>query len=46
MCVTNIQNKVQIKGRPKKTHVDLLEGDTGYALNEVENSIQYVKIKM
>ena len=27
------------KGRPKKTYVDLLEDDTGYAVNEVENSI-------
>ena len=27
------------KGRPKKTYVDLLEDDTGYAVNEV-NSMQ------
>ena len=27
------------KGRPKKTYVDLLEDDTGYAVNEVENSM-------
>ena len=28
------------KGRPKKTYVDLLEDDTGYAVNEVENSMK------
>ena len=28
------------KGRPKKTCVDLLVHDTGYAANEVENSMQ------
>ena len=28
------------KGRPKKTYVDLLEDGTGYAVNEVENSVQ------
>ena len=28
------------KGRTKKTCVDLLEDDTGYAVNEVENSMK------
>ena len=28
------------KGRPKKTYVDLLEDDIGYAVNDVENSMQ------
>ena len=28
------------KGRPKKTYVDLLEDDTGYAVHEVENSMK------
>ena len=28
------------KGCPKKTHADLLEDDTGYAVNEVENSMK------
>ena len=28
------------KGCPKKTYVDLLEDDTGYAVNKVENSMQ------
>ena len=28
------------KGRPKKTYVDLLEDDTGYAVNEVENTMK------
>ena len=27
-------------GRPKKTYVDILEDDTGHAVNEVENSMQ------
>ena len=28
------------KGCPKKTYIDLLEDDTGYAVNEVENSMK------
>ena len=34
---TNTGNRS--KGRPKKTYVDLLEHDTGYPTNEVENSM-------
>ena len=31
---------VRSKGCPKKSYVDLLEDDTGYAVNEVENSMK------